>query len=84
MSRRRVHPLAALVCWMAVGILVLLFALVWVASQRDVADVQLDRAHLAGMELGQQMCLGFRSELERGQAVRPAAVPQPRRGGGLL
>lgn len=84
MSRRRVHPLAALVCWMAVGILVLLFALVWVVSQRDVADVQLDRAHIAGMELGQTMCLGFRSEMERGQAVQPAAVPQPRRGGGLL
>jgi len=84
MSRRRFHPLAALVCWMAVGILVLLFALVWVVSQRDVAEVQLDRAHWAGMELGQTMCLGFRGELERGQAIKPAAVPQPRRGGGLL
>mgnify|MGYP000069471372 FL=1 len=84
MSRRRLHPLAALVCWMAVGIVALLFALAWVVSQREVADVQLDRAHLAGMELGQTMCLGFRSEMERGQAVQPAAVPQPRRGGGLL
>lgn len=84
MTRRRVHPLAALVCWMAVGILVLLFALVWVVSQRDVADVQLDRAHMAGMELGQTMCLGFRGELERGRAVQPAALPQSHRGGGLL
>lgn len=84
MSRLRVHPLTALVCWMAVGILVLLFALVWVVSQREVAEVQLDRAHLAGMELGQTMCLGFRSDMERGQAVQPAAVPHPRRGGGLL
>ena len=84
MSRRRFHPLAALVCWMAVGIVALLFTLVWVVSQRDVAEVQLDRAHWAGMELGQTMCQGFRSELDRGQAVKPAAAPQPRRGGGLL
>ncbi len=81
---RRFHPLAALVCWMAVGIVALLFTLVWVVSQHDVAEVQLDRAHWAGMELGQTMCLGFRSELDRGQAVKPAAAPQPRRGGGLL
>lgn len=84
MSRRRFHPLAALVCWMAVGIVALLFTLVWVVSKRDVAEVQLDRAHWAGMELGQTMCLGFRSELDRGLAVKPAAAPQPRRGGGLL
>ena len=82
MSRRRFHPLAALVCWMAVGILVLLFALVWVVSQRDVAEVQLDRAHWAGMELGQTMCLGFRSEMER--AARPAAAPAVPGRGGLL
>ena len=31
MSRRRFHPLAALVCWMAVGIVALLFTLVMVA-----------------------------------------------------
>ena len=80
MSRRRLHPLAALVCWMAVGIVALLFALAWVVSQREVADVQLDRAHLAGMELGQQMCLGLRSELERAPARAPAAHAP----GGLL
>ena len=81
---KRRHPLTALVLWLGLCCLVLMLALVWVVSQRDVADVQLDRAHLAGMELGQQMCFGFRGELERGQAARPAAVPQPRRGGGLL
>ena len=82
MNRRRVHPMAALVCWLAVAVVVLLFALVIVSAelaQRDVADVQLDRAHLAGMELGQQMCLGLRGELERGRAARPA-----RHSGGLL
>lgn len=82
--KRRVHPMTWLVGWLAVALVATLFTLVWVVSKRDVAEVQLDRAHLAGMELGQTMCLGFRSEMERGQAVQPAAVPQPRRGGGLL
>ena len=82
--KRRVHPMTWLVGWLAVALVATLFTLVWVVAQRDVAEVQLDRAHLAGMELGQTMCLGFRSEMERGQAVQPAAVPQPRRGGGLL
>ena len=81
---KRRNPLTALVLWLGMCCVVLLLALVWVVSQRDVAEVQLDRAHLAGMELGQTMCLGFRSEMERGQVVQPAAVPQPRRGGGLL
>ena len=82
--KRRVHPMTWLVGWLAVALVATLFTLVWVVSKRDVAEVQLDRAHLAGMELGQMMCLGFRSEMERGQAVQPAALPQPRRGGGLL
>ena len=82
--KRRIHPMTWLVGWLAVALVATLFTLVWVVSKRDVAEVQLDRAHLAGMELGQTMCLGFRSEMERGQAVQPAAVPQPRRGGGLL
>jgi hypothetical protein len=55
-------------------------ALVFVVSQRDVSYVQLDRVHMAGMELGQQMCLGFRSELQRAPAPKPAA----RQSGGLL
>ena len=82
--KRRVHPMTWLVGWLAVALVATLFTLVWVVAQRDVAEVQLDRAHLAGMELGQTMCLGFRGEMERGQVVQPAAVPQPRRGGGLL
>ncbi len=81
---KRRHPMTALVLWLAAFSLALLCTLVWVISQRDVAEVQLDRAHMAGMELGQTMCLGFRSEMERGQVVQPAAVPQPRLGGGLL
>ena len=52
---KRRHPLTALVLWLGLCVVVLLFALVWVVSKRDVAEVQLDRAHLAGMELGQTM-----------------------------
>lgn len=80
--KRRVHPMTALVLWLGLCVLALLFALVWVLSKRDVAEVQLDRAHLAGMELGQTMCLGFRSEMERGP--RPAAAPAAAQRGGLL
>ena len=86
MTRRRTHPMTALVCWLASAVVVLLCALVIVSAElarRDVADMQLDRAHLAGMELGQTMCLGFRGELER-QAARPAVLPQRHGGGGLL
>lgn len=79
---KRRHPMTALVLWLGLWVVALLFALVWVVSKRDVAEVQLDRAHWAGMELGQTMCLGFRSELERAarQSGAPAATPR----GGLL
>ena len=79
---KRRNPLTALVLWLGMCCLVLLFTLVWVVAQRDVAEVQLDRAHLAGMELGQTMCLGFRSEMER--AARPAVTPAVPGCGGLL
>ena len=65
---KRRHPLIPLVIWLGVAVTALLLALAFVISQRDVADVQLDRAHMAGMELGQQMCLGFRSEMQRAPA----------------
>ena len=65
---KRRHPLIPLVVWLGVAVTALLLALAFVISQRDVADVQLERAHLAGMELGQQMCLGFRSEMQRAPA----------------
>ena len=84
MKRRRNHPLIPIVVWLGVALACCLFALVLVLIRTAGQDEQLDRAHTAGMELGQQMCFGFRGELERGQAARPAAVPQPRRGGGLL
>lgn len=77
---KRRHPMTWLVVWLAVALLAALLALVWVVSQRDVADTQLNRAHWAGMELGQQMCLGFRSQMERGPQPAAAAV-QPQRGG---
>lgn len=80
--KRRVHPMTWLVGWLAVALVAALFTLVWVVSKRDVAEVQLDRAHLAGMELGQTMCLGFRSEMER--AARPATAPAATQRGGLL
>lgn len=79
---KRRHPLTALVLWLGLCVVVLLFALVWVVSERDVAGVQLDRAHLAGMELGQTMCQGFRSEMEHGP--RPAAAQPLQKRGGLL
>lgn len=65
---KRRHPLIPLVVWLGVAVTALLFALTFVISQRDVADVQLEHAHLAGMELGQQMCLGFRREMQRAPA----------------
>lgn len=80
--KRRVHPMTWLVGWLAVALVAVLFTLVWVVSKRDVAEVQLDRAHLAGMELGQTMCLGFRSEMER--AARQSAAPAATHRGGLL
>ncbi|MBX9831863.1 MAG: hypothetical protein K2X78_02315 [Burkholderiaceae bacterium] len=77
---KRRHPMTWLVVWLAVALLATLFALVWVVSQRDVAETQLNRAHWAGMELGQHMRLGFRSEMERGP-LPAAATAQPQRGG---
>lgn len=79
MSRRR-HPMTSLVVWLGVTVLTLLLTLVWVVARRDVSELQLDRAHLAGMELGQTMCLGFRSEIERSAVQAPAQ----RKSGGLL
>lgn len=79
---KRRHPLTALVLWLGLCCLALMLALMWVVSQRDVAEVQLDRAHMAGMELGQAMCLGFRSEVDR--AARPTAAPAAPSHGGLL
>lgn len=76
---KRRHPMTWLVVWLAVALLAALLALVAVVAHLP-ADKQLNSAHLAGMELGQQMCLGFRSEMER--IARPAAAPlQPQRGG---
>lgn len=78
--RKRKHPLIPLVVWLGVALAcatsALAIALARVASQ----DEQLDGAHAAGMELGQQMCLGLRSELERKPARKSAAPPL----GGLL
>lgn len=79
--KRRAHPITGLVVWLAVALVAALFALAAVVAQLP-ADQQLDRAHLAGMELGQQMCIGFKSEMERGP--RPAAAQPAPQGGGLL
>lgn len=77
--KRRVHPMTALAFWLGVSVVALLLALV-AALARQPSDLLLDRAHLAGMELGQQMCLGLRSELERA----PVRAPVARGLGGLL
>ena len=73
--------LAALLVWLSVSLALALAALVIVIVHANAGtDAAFDRAHLAGMELGQQMCLGLRSELERAPAPQPAARPL----GGLL
>jgi len=76
MTRRRKHPLIPLVVWLGVALACTMSSLAIVLSQVADQDEQLERAHAAGMELGQQMCLGLRSELER----KPAALAL----GGLL
>lgn len=80
MARKRKHPLIPLVVWLGVALAGAMSALAIVLSQVAGHDEQLDRAHAAGMELGQQMCLGLRSELERQPARKPAALAL----GGLL
>jgi len=73
--KRRVHPMTSLVVWLGVTVVALLLALVTVLA-RLPSDQQLDGAHTAGMQLGQQMCLGFLSEKDRAAARRQS--------GGLL
>jgi len=80
MTRRRNHPLIPIVVWLGVALACCLFALVLVLVRTAGQDEQLDRAHTAGMELGQQMCLGLRSELERA----PVRAPAVHALGGLL
>lgn len=78
--RKRKHPLIPLVVWLGVALACATLALAFVLAQVAGQDKQLESAHAAGMELGQQMCLGLRSELERRPARKPASHPL----GGLL
>lgn len=70
--RRRIHPLVPLVVWLGVALTCTVLALAIVLARSAQQDEQLDAAHLAGMELGQQMCLGFQSEMQRQPAIKPA------------
>lgn len=80
MKRRRNHPLIPIVVWLGVALACCLFALVLVLVRTADQDERLDRAHTAGMELGQQMCLGLRPEIGRA----PVGAPVARGLGGLL
>ena len=78
--KRRVHPMTWLAVWLGIALLASLLALVGAVAQLP-AERQLDSAHTAGMALGQQMCLGFRSEMERSPRPAAASPLQPQRGG---
>lgn len=67
--KRCMYLMTTLVVWLGVTVVALLLAVV-TALAKQPTDEQLDSAHLAGMELGQQMCLGFRSEKDRAAARR--------------
>lgn len=77
MTRRRIHPLVPLVVWLGMSFACALFALAAVLAQTADHERQLDAAHAEGMRLGQQLCQGYRQELQRA----PASLPAPRKGG---
>ena len=55
--KRRRHPLAALVVWLALGLIACLLALVLVvAAAATPVDAQLDSAYTQGMTQGYQLC----------------------------
>lgn len=68
-----------ILAWLAASIAYVMLALT-MALARAGYDARLDRVHAAGMELGQQMCLGLRPEAERRPAPRSAGPAL----GGLL
>ncbi|MBF9263590.1 hypothetical protein [Paracidovorax cattleyae] len=63
---------------LAVALVCCLLALVVALSVASEHGEQLDNAHRAGMVLGQELCKGFRAEVER------APSPAVRRQRGLL
>ncbi len=67
--------LASVAVWLLVSLLVAVAALA-VIVLRAPDGAALERVHAAGMELGNQMCMGFHSEMQR--------APARRQGGGLL
>ncbi|GKT21702.1 hypothetical protein [Acidovorax sp. SUPP3334] len=72
----RRYPRIPLVVVLSALVLVLTTALVIAAAEIYKLDTRMDRIHLQGMAVGQQMCLGIRPELDR--------LPARRIGGGLL
>lgn len=73
---KRVHPMTALACWLGIALCATLLAFAWVvASGTTPSHAQLNAAHLAGVELGNNMCVSFRDELGRNQARSAARAP---------
>lgn len=82
MRRKRNHPLVALVAWLGVSLAAAVLALVMALRTPPSAE-QLNAAHIDGMALGQQMCLGLRPEPSR-QPQPAARVPAASTGRDLL
>lgn len=79
--KRHVQPVAWLAVWLAVALTAVTLALAFVLAQ-EPSELQLTRAHTAGMALGHQMCIGYRAEMERAPAPMSAPMAHPL--GGLL
>lgn len=62
---RRRHPLAAIVLWLGVTVLVLLAALIIAVTERVALEARLDRVHLQGMAAGQALCINHVPERQR-------------------
>lgn len=75
MNTRR-YPRVPLVVLLSALVMVLTTMLLIAAAEIYKLDTRMDRVHLQGMAVGQQMCLGIRPELDR--------LPARRIGGGLL
>lgn len=68
MSRRRQHPLVALVLWLGVSLVVCLMALIYVLGQLPSSS-QLESTHTAGMKYGYELCLSWQEEQQDNKIV---------------
>ncbi|GKT19753.1 hypothetical protein AVHY2522_23635 [Acidovorax sp. SUPP2522] len=75
MKTRR-YPRVPLVVVLAALVILLTSALQIAVTEIVTLEARMDRVHLQGMAVGQQMCLGIQPELDR--------LPARRISGGLL